>query len=239
VFAPLVGFRLSFYFGFSLSLLDFSHGCLLCTQGLSRRTIASRAPVPEERDANRDRAEAEKLEKDAMKKTLARRRRRKEDHEKKNREREKEGLSPLSSPADTSEPNDDSGDAGEGSTRWARCPSPPFPPVPPTQGRSSRGSSRGRTGWSAPMSSEGAVLELPHDEGTDVVLDVADDGSLGDPAQRQDVADGERGTMSAVGELARVQALGGDQPSLRGSGGSRAAQPSKVSKKRKLGPFKR
>ena len=49
---------------------------------------------------------------------------------------------------------------------------------------------------------------------TDVVLDVADDGTLGDPAERQDVADGERGAAAAVDELARVHALGGDEELL-------------------------
>ena len=48
----------------------------------------------------------------------------------------------------------------------------------------------------------------------DVVLHVADDGSLGDPAQRQHVADGERGAAAAVDELARVHALGGDEELL-------------------------
>ena len=48
----------------------------------------------------------------------------------------------------------------------------------------------------------------------DVVLHVADDGSLGDPAQRQHVADGERGAAAAVHELARVHALRGDEELL-------------------------
>ena len=39
-----------------------------------------------------------------------------------------------------------------------------------------------------------------------VVLDVVDDGAFGDPAERWDVADGERGTAVAVDELARVHA---------------------------------
>jgi hypothetical protein len=47
-----------------------------------------------------------------------------------------------------------------------------------------------------------------------VVLDVADDGSLGDTAQRQDVADGEHGATAAVDELAGVHALGGDEELL-------------------------
>ena len=39
-----------------------------------------------------------------------------------------------------------------------------------------------------------------------VVLDVADDGAFEDPAGRWDVADGERGAVAAVDELARVHA---------------------------------
>jgi hypothetical protein len=49
---------------------------------------------------------------------------------------------------------------------------------------------------------------------TDVVLDVAYDGTLGDTAERQDVADGERGAAAAVDELASVHALGGDEELL-------------------------
>ena len=39
-----------------------------------------------------------------------------------------------------------------------------------------------------------------------VVLDVADDGAFEDPAERQDVADGERGVVAIVDELAHVRA---------------------------------
>jgi len=47
-----------------------------------------------------------------------------------------------------------------------------------------------------------------------VVLNVADDGTLGDPPERQDVADRERSTASAVDELARVHALSSDEELL-------------------------
>lgn len=49
---------------------------------------------------------------------------------------------------------------------------------------------------------------------TDVVLDVADDGTLRDPAEGQHVADGEGGAATAVDELARVHALGCDKELL-------------------------
>jgi hypothetical protein len=39
-----------------------------------------------------------------------------------------------------------------------------------------------------------------------VVLDVVDDNAFMDPAERQDIADGERGAVVAVDELARVHA---------------------------------
>ena len=39
-----------------------------------------------------------------------------------------------------------------------------------------------------------------------VVLDVADDDALEDPAGRWDVVDGERGAAAAVDELSRVHA---------------------------------
>jgi len=41
-----------------------------------------------------------------------------------------------------------------------------------------------------------------------VVLDVADDGAFEDPTERQDVTDGEHGTVAAVDELAHVHAPG-------------------------------
>ena len=41
---------------------------------------------------------------------------------------------------------------------------------------------------------------------TDVVLDIADDGTFEDPTKRRDVADGERGAAAAVDELAHVHA---------------------------------
>jgi len=41
---------------------------------------------------------------------------------------------------------------------------------------------------------------------TGVVLDVADDGAFEDPEERWDVADGERGAVATVDELARVHA---------------------------------
>jgi len=37
-----------------------------------------------------------------------------------------------------------------------------------------------------------------------VVLDVTDDGAFEDPVERRDVADGERGAVATVDELARV-----------------------------------
>ena len=40
-----------------------------------------------------------------------------------------------------------------------------------------------------------------------VVLDVADDGAFGDPAERRDVADGERGAAATVYKLAHVRAM--------------------------------
>jgi len=46
---------------------------------------------------------------------------------------------------------------------------------------------------------------------TGLVLDVADDATLGHLADGQDVANGESGLLSAVHELARVHALGGDE----------------------------
>ena len=39
-----------------------------------------------------------------------------------------------------------------------------------------------------------------------MVLDVVDDGAFEGPAERWDVADGERGAAAAVDELARVHA---------------------------------
>ena len=41
-----------------------------------------------------------------------------------------------------------------------------------------------------------------------MVLGVADDGAFEDPAERRDVADGERGAVAAVDELARAHAPG-------------------------------
>jgi hypothetical protein len=49
---------------------------------------------------------------------------------------------------------------------------------------------------------------------TNVVLHVADDGSLRDPPQWQHVADGERGAAAAIDKLAGVHALGGDEELL-------------------------
>ena len=48
---------------------------------------------------------------------------------------------------------------------------------------------------------------MPRRRGTSVagmVLEVADDGFFGDPTEWRDVTDGERGTTTAVDELARV-----------------------------------
>ena len=50
---------------------------------------------------------------------------------------------------------------------------------------------------------------MPRRLGTTVagmVLDVADDGAFEDPAERRDIADGERGVVAAVDELAHVRA---------------------------------
>lgn len=49
---------------------------------------------------------------------------------------------------------------------------------------------------------------------TDVVLDVANDGSLRHRSEGQDVADNEVGLLPAVNELAGVHALGGDEELL-------------------------
>ena len=52
---------------------------------------------------------------------------------------------------------------------------------------------------------------MPRRRGTTVagvVLDIAGDGAFEDPTERQDVADGERGAVAAVDELARAHALG-------------------------------
>ena len=38
-----------------------------------------------------------------------------------------------------------------------------------------------------------------------MVLDIADDGAFEDPVERRDVADGERGAVAVVDELARVR----------------------------------
>ena len=48
---------------------------------------------------------------------------------------------------------------------------------------------------------------MPWQRGTTVagvVLDIADDGAFEDPAERRDIADGERGAAAVVDELARV-----------------------------------
>ena len=50
---------------------------------------------------------------------------------------------------------------------------------------------------------------MPQRRGTTVagvVLDVADDGAFMDPAEWRDIADGERGVVAAVDELAHVHA---------------------------------
>jgi len=41
-----------------------------------------------------------------------------------------------------------------------------------------------------------------------VELDIAGDGAFEDPGERRDIADGERGVVAAVDELARAQAPG-------------------------------
>lgn len=46
---------------------------------------------------------------------------------------------------------------------------------------------------------------------TDLLLDVGDDGTLGDGAQGEDVADGQGGLLAGVDELAGVHALVGDE----------------------------
>lgn len=104
-----------------------------------------------------------------------------------------------------------------------------------------RRSTRSRSARGAPTRTEvpsgGAPLSQWRDAAANVVLYVADDGTLGDPMQRQDVADGERGRLSAIDELACVHAFGGAPASSRNAPGSREAQPSSVSKKRKSGAF--
>ena len=52
---------------------------------------------------------------------------------------------------------------------------------------------------------------MPRWRGTTVAaveLDIAGDGAFEDPAERRDVADGERGTVAVVDELARAHAPG-------------------------------
>lgn len=49
---------------------------------------------------------------------------------------------------------------------------------------------------------------------TDVMLDVADDGTLGDGAEGEDVADDEIGLLATVDELAGVHTLSGDEELL-------------------------
>mmetsp|Transcript_25117 Transcript_25117/g.24868 ORF Transcript_25117/g.24868 Transcript_25117/m.24868 type:complete len:216 (+) Transcript_25117:256-903(+) len=45
----------------------------------------------------------------------------------------------------------------------------------------------------------------------DLLLDVADDGTLGEGVHGEDVADGEGGLLAAVDKLAGVETLGGDE----------------------------
>ena len=50
---------------------------------------------------------------------------------------------------------------------------------------------------------------MPRRRGTTVVgvvLDVADDGAFENPAERRDIADGDRGVAAVIDELARVHA---------------------------------
>lgn len=46
---------------------------------------------------------------------------------------------------------------------------------------------------------------------TNLLLDVGDDGTLGNGAEREDVADGQAGVLAGVDELASVHALVGDE----------------------------
>jgi len=46
---------------------------------------------------------------------------------------------------------------------------------------------------------------------TDLLLDVGNNGTLGDGSQRQDVADRQTGVLSSVDELTSVQSLGSDE----------------------------
>jgi len=46
---------------------------------------------------------------------------------------------------------------------------------------------------------------------SDLLLNVADDGTFGEGVHGEDVADGESGLLSAVDELAAVDTLGGDE----------------------------
>lgn len=155
-----------------------------------------------------------------------------------NKQREKDGLSPLTTPADTSESDNDDSDSDDGAVHPRRDPPPASSPSSPgavEQGESLRVPTRRRSARPAPSCSSGARTEpQQRTGGSDVALDAADDSTLGGPGQRQGVTGGDRNAASTAGELARVHALGGDRASSRGSRGSRVAPPSNVSKKRKL-----
>ena len=64
------------------------------------------------------------------------------------------------------------------------------------------------------VANDGNVVARGAAESTTVanlLLDVGDDSSLGDGAEGEDVADGERGVLAGVDELASVHALVGDE----------------------------
>ncbi|XP_039827517.1 uncharacterized protein LOC120689276 [Panicum virgatum] len=77
--------------------------------GLSRKGYVSKPPLPEVREANRLRAQADKKRKDEAKATAARKRKRREDHEKECTRREREGLSPPTTPKSTEDEDSSSG----------------------------------------------------------------------------------------------------------------------------------
>ena len=79
-------------------------------QGLSYKGYVSKPPLPEVRATNRLRGQEEKKRKDEAKATAHRKRERREAHEKECIRREKEGLSPLTTPKSTEE--EDSSSAG-------------------------------------------------------------------------------------------------------------------------------
>lgn len=60
---------------------------------------------------------------------------------------------------------------------------------------------------------DGVVTGAPSEDATiaNVVFNIADDGTLGDRSDREDISDDESGLLTAVDELTGVHALGGDE----------------------------